>query len=177
MTGRLRCHLRNELKKLGDVIEILTPDEEGGYGAVLGFRHKGIAYDKLQQYLIEKHKIITRMVPEDGINCNRISTHIYNNLKRWTRSLRQSNRRRNKFTIMKLKERPMRRLLSVIFLVTIMASTSCTFAVAQKKASTKKEITTPLQHQTGMKEILAQYVGKVTNLGTLKKVEGDYFVS
>lgn len=77
----LANHLRNELKKLGDVIEILTPDEEGGYGAVLGFRHKGIAYDKLQQYLIEKHKIITRMVPEDGINCNRISTHIYNGLE------------------------------------------------------------------------------------------------
>lgn len=75
----LATHLRDELKKLGNRIEILTPEEEGGYGAVLGFRHKGIAYDKLQQYLIEKHKIITRMVPEDGVNCNRISTHIYNN--------------------------------------------------------------------------------------------------
>jgi selenocysteine lyase/cysteine desulfurase len=28
--------------------------------------------------LLEKHKIITRMVPEKGVNANRISTHIYN---------------------------------------------------------------------------------------------------
>lgn len=70
----------------------------------------------------------------------------------------------------------MRRLLSVVFLATIMASTCCTFALAQKKEPTKKETTTPQQRQTGMKEILAQYVGKSTNLGTLKKVEGDYFV-
>jgi selenocysteine lyase/cysteine desulfurase len=75
----LAMHLRNELKKLGDKIEILTPDEPGGYGSVLGFRLKNYAYDKLQPMLIEKHKIITRMVPENGVNCNRISTHIYNN--------------------------------------------------------------------------------------------------
>ena len=74
----LAMHLRNGLKKLGDKVEILTPEEDGGYGSVLGFRLKAMAYDKLQPYLIEKHKIITRMVPENGINCNRISTHIYN---------------------------------------------------------------------------------------------------
>ncbi len=75
----LSMHLRNELKKLGDKVEILTPDEQGGYGSVLGFRLKNYAYDKLQPLLLEKHKIITRMVPENGVNCNRISTHIYNN--------------------------------------------------------------------------------------------------
>lgn len=75
----LAMHLRNGLKELGDKVEILTPEEEGGFGAVVGFRLKTVPYDKLQQYLIDKHKIITRMVPEDGINCNRISTHIYNN--------------------------------------------------------------------------------------------------
>jgi selenocysteine lyase/cysteine desulfurase len=77
----LAMHLRNELKKLGDKIEILTPDEPGSYGSVLGFRLKNYAYDKLQPMLIEKHKIITRMVPENGVNCNRISTHIYNNFE------------------------------------------------------------------------------------------------
>jgi selenocysteine lyase/cysteine desulfurase len=75
----LAMHLRNGLKKLGDKVEILTPEEQGGYGSVLGFRLKAMAYDKLQPYLLDKHKIITRMVPENGVNCNRISTHIYNN--------------------------------------------------------------------------------------------------
>ena len=75
----LAGHLRDELKKLGDKVEILTPEEEGGCAAVLGFRLKAMAYDKLQAFLIEKHGIVTRMVPENGVNCNRISTHIYNN--------------------------------------------------------------------------------------------------
>ncbi len=75
----LAMHLRNELKKLGDKIEILTPEEKGGYGSVLGFRLKNMAFDKLQPLLKEQHKIITRAVAENGINSNRISTHIYNN--------------------------------------------------------------------------------------------------
>ena len=74
----LALHLRSELEKLGDRVEILTPSEDGGYGSVLGFRLKNYPFDKLQQMLLEKHKIITRMVPENGVNCNRISTHIYN---------------------------------------------------------------------------------------------------
>ncbi len=75
----LAMHLRRELKALGDKVEILTPEEQGGYGSVLGFRLKNMAYDKLQPMLLEKHKMVTRMVPENGVNCNRISTHIYNN--------------------------------------------------------------------------------------------------
>ncbi len=75
----LATHLRRELQSLGDRIEILTPEEEGGYGSVLGFKLKNMPYDKLQPMLLEKHKMITRMVPENGVNCNRISTHIYNN--------------------------------------------------------------------------------------------------
>lgn len=70
--------LRSELQSLGDRVEILTPDEVGGYGSVLGFRLKNIAYDVLQKTLLEQHRIITRMVPENGLNCNRVSTHIYN---------------------------------------------------------------------------------------------------
>lgn len=75
----LARRLRGELKKFGDVIEILTPEEKGAFGSVLGFRLKHVAYDKLYQTLVEKYKIVTRMVPENGLNCNRISTHIYNN--------------------------------------------------------------------------------------------------
>jgi selenocysteine lyase/cysteine desulfurase len=54
------------------------PEEQGRYGSIVAFRPRSYPYDKLHQLLLEKHKIITRMVPENGINCNRISTHIYN---------------------------------------------------------------------------------------------------
>jgi selenocysteine lyase/cysteine desulfurase len=74
----LAMQLRQELRSLGDRAEILTPDEEGGHGFVIGFRLKNYPYDKLHKLLLEKHRIVTRMVPENGVNCNRISTHIYN---------------------------------------------------------------------------------------------------
>lgn len=71
-------HLRKRLFQLGDRVEILTPDENGAYGSVVGFRVRDVPYDELYQRLLEKHHIITRKVPENGVNCNRISTHIYN---------------------------------------------------------------------------------------------------
>ena len=74
----LALRLRRGLKELGDRVEILTPEEEGGYGSVVGFRLRSMAYDALHKHLLENKKIITRMVPENGVNCNRISTHIYN---------------------------------------------------------------------------------------------------
>lgn len=74
----LAGRLRSRLAELGDRIEILTPSEEGGYGSVLGFRLKNYPFDKLQQMLAEKHHIITRAVPENGLNSNRLSTHVYN---------------------------------------------------------------------------------------------------
>jgi selenocysteine lyase/cysteine desulfurase len=74
----LAQHLRNGLVNLGDRADILTPDEPGGYGSVVGFRLRNYPFDKLQRLLLEKHRIITRMVPENGVNCNRVSTHIYN---------------------------------------------------------------------------------------------------
>jgi selenocysteine lyase/cysteine desulfurase len=83
----LAMHLRDGLKKLGEKVEILTPEEEGGFGAVLGFRVTAMPFDKLQAHLLEKHRIITRMVPENGVNCNRISTHIYNNLEEVNRAI------------------------------------------------------------------------------------------
>ena len=74
----LAGHLRNGLKSLGDRVEILTPDEPGGYGSLVAFRPRRIEFDKLHKALLEQHHIITRPVAENGINCNRISTHIYN---------------------------------------------------------------------------------------------------
>jgi len=77
--GRVLANrLRVRLAELGDRVEILTPSEEGGYGSVLGFRLKNYPFDKLQQLLYEKHHIVTRAVPENGLNSNRISMHCYN---------------------------------------------------------------------------------------------------
>jgi selenocysteine lyase/cysteine desulfurase len=83
----LAGHLRKGLQGLGDRVEILTPDEKGGYGSVVAFRPHRIGFDKLQVTLLEQHHIITRQVPENGINCNRISTHVYNSFEEVDRFL------------------------------------------------------------------------------------------
>jgi selenocysteine lyase/cysteine desulfurase len=74
----LASFLRKELKALGDTVEILTPEEQGGYASLLGFRLRDYPFDKLHSLLWEKHRIMTRAVPENGVNCNRVATHIYN---------------------------------------------------------------------------------------------------
>lgn len=71
-------YLRRGLETLEEKVELLTPEEEESCGSVLGFRLKNYPYDALHKLLLEKHKIITRMVPEGGLNSMRISTHIYN---------------------------------------------------------------------------------------------------
>ncbi len=75
---QLASLLRGELEKFGDKVTILTPEEPGASASILGFRLAQMPFDRLQKYLLETHRIITRMVPENGVNCNRISTHIYN---------------------------------------------------------------------------------------------------
>ncbi len=75
----LSALLRRELEKLGERVTILTPEEPGAFASILGFRLARVPFNRLQQVLLEKHRIITRGVPENGVNCNRISTHIYNN--------------------------------------------------------------------------------------------------
>ena len=70
----------------------------------------------------------------------------------------------------------MMRTMFALFVAAILAVTCVVPATAQKKETTKKEAPPPTQSQTTMKEVLSQYVGKTTNLGTLKKVTGDYFV-
>jgi len=74
----LTLRLRSGLKTLGERVEILTPEEEGGYGSVVGFRLRSMPYDALHAHLLQNKGIVTRMVPENGVNCNRISTHVYN---------------------------------------------------------------------------------------------------
>jgi selenocysteine lyase/cysteine desulfurase len=75
----MSSHIREELVKLGDKIEMLTPEEEKSRASVTGFRIANYQYDKFVNYAWEKHKIRLRAVGEGGLNSIRVSTHIYNN--------------------------------------------------------------------------------------------------
>jgi selenocysteine lyase/cysteine desulfurase len=55
----------------------MTPTEERSRCAVNGFRVNGIAYDKFYAKAMDA-KVRIRMVPENGLNSLRVSTHIYN---------------------------------------------------------------------------------------------------
>jgi len=78
----------------------------------------------------------------------------------------------------------MRRVASILIVGIILGTTCVVSATAQKKDAAKKEVAKketapsaqPSQPQSTMKDVMLQYVGKATNLGTLKKVTGDYFV-
>lgn len=74
----LAGYFQQEVMQLGDKIEMLTPTEQKSRGAVIAFKFKNIAYDKFYNIAAE-NKIRIRMVPENGINCVRVSSHIYNN--------------------------------------------------------------------------------------------------
>lgn len=71
-------YTQDKLLELGDKVELLTPTEERSRCAVNGFRIKGVDYHKFYDVCSE-NKIRIRSVPEMGINCLRVSTHIYNN--------------------------------------------------------------------------------------------------
>ncbi|MES2381294.1 MAG: aminotransferase class V-fold PLP-dependent enzyme [Bacteroidota bacterium] len=71
-------YTQEKLLALGDKIELLTPTEAISRCAVNGFRIKGVDYAKFYQTAVE-NKIRIRMVPENGLNSLRVSTHIYNN--------------------------------------------------------------------------------------------------
>ena len=70
----------------------------------------------------------------------------------------------------------MRHAMSALCLAVLMTAVFAAPAPAQKKEPAKKEAAAAPQRQSGIKEVLSQYVGKTTSLGVLKKVEGDYFV-
>lgn len=60
-----------------DKVELLTPTEERSYCGVNSFRIKGTPYKELYKACGVDH-IRIRAVPENGMDCLRISTHIYN---------------------------------------------------------------------------------------------------
>jgi L-cysteine/cystine lyase len=70
-------YTQDRLLEFGNKIELLTPTEERSRCAVNGFRIKGVDYQKFFTRCNDK-KIRIRMVPENGINSLRVSTHIYN---------------------------------------------------------------------------------------------------
>jgi cysteine desulfurase / selenocysteine lyase len=70
--------LQEELMKLGDNVEMLTPTEDRSRGFVVGFRLKNMPYDKFGEHASKKGFRI-RLVGEGHLNSIRVSTHIYNN--------------------------------------------------------------------------------------------------
>lgn len=65
------------LISLGDKIEVLTPTEVESYAGIVGFKSTRMNSEALYSLAMSK-KIRIRLVLENGINCLRVSTHIYN---------------------------------------------------------------------------------------------------
>ncbi len=76
------CYLgkytQDALLSVGDKMELLTPIEDISRCGINGFRIKGVQFDQFYKTALEQ-KVRIRMVPENGLNCLRVSTHIYNN--------------------------------------------------------------------------------------------------
>ena len=74
----------------------------------------------------------------------------------------------------------MKHILSILFLAIVLGATTVVSAYAQKTPQKKDAAQTAQQKKesspNAIKDVLSQYVGKVTNLGTLKRITGDYFV-
>lgn len=72
-------YLRENLKKLGNNVEIVTPEETISRAAVTAFRLKNLTMQKFQE-IATKENITIRVVPENNVNVIRVSTHIYNQI-------------------------------------------------------------------------------------------------
>ena len=84
----LASKLQNDLLNLKHSnIEMLTSTEEKSRAGIIAFRLKNMDYTKFQgEAGIANFRI--RVVPENGVNCIRISTHIYNSIEEVTRFVR-----------------------------------------------------------------------------------------
>lgn len=69
----------------------------------------------------------------------------------------------------------MKHILSMLLLAFVLGTIAALPASAQKAQKTQKKETTP-PSPSSIKDVLSQYTGKTTNLGTLKRITGDYFV-
>ncbi|MDI6767390.1 MAG: aminotransferase class V-fold PLP-dependent enzyme [Bacteroidota bacterium] len=76
----LSSYLQQELMKMDDKVEMLTPTEDQSRGFIVGFRLKNMPYDKFGEHAAKKGFRI-RLVPENKLDSIRISTHIYNSFE------------------------------------------------------------------------------------------------
>ncbi|MGB0430000.1 MAG: aminotransferase class V-fold PLP-dependent enzyme [Bacteroidia bacterium] len=60
-----------------DSISVLSSTDLESRSMMLGFKHKTLSYQQVAKGL-QKHRIRIRQVPESGVDCIRVSTHIYN---------------------------------------------------------------------------------------------------
>lgn len=74
---QLSGYMQEQLIKNIKGIEMLTPEETISRGAVVAFKIKDKDLSAIHTKLNEM-KYITRYVPENNINCLRVSTHFYN---------------------------------------------------------------------------------------------------
>ena len=68
-------YVQQGLLSLGDKIELITPAEEQSYCGVNSFRIKDVPYNEFYKNCFQNN-IRVRAVPENGIDCIRVSTHI-----------------------------------------------------------------------------------------------------
>ncbi|MBK8722177.1 MAG: aminotransferase class V-fold PLP-dependent enzyme [Saprospiraceae bacterium] len=78
----LRCRslaamMQQEIIALGDRAEMVSPTEASSRSAIISFRLKNMDHNQFYAKAIE-NGFRVRSVPENGINCIRVSTHIYN---------------------------------------------------------------------------------------------------
>ncbi|MCB0697394.1 MAG: aminotransferase class V-fold PLP-dependent enzyme [Chitinophagaceae bacterium] len=83
VTARIKYlggYLQERLIALDDKVRLLTPTEPRSFCGINSFRIKGTNYKDFYKKCAAAD-IRIRAVPEDGMDCLRISTHIYNNKK------------------------------------------------------------------------------------------------
>jgi cysteine desulfurase/selenocysteine lyase len=74
----LASYLQSELMAIkGNHLVMLTSTEKRSRGAVIAFKLKNMEYTKFQTEAANA-SFRVRVVPENGVNCVRVSTHIYN---------------------------------------------------------------------------------------------------
>lgn len=72
-------YLRNKLKKISGNVELVTPEETRSRAAVTAFRLKNMSMQVFQERAVKENFVI-RTVPENNVNCIRVSTHMYNQI-------------------------------------------------------------------------------------------------
>ena len=71
-------YVQESLLGFDDKVELLTPIEERSYCGINSFKIKGVDFKKFNKMCLDE-LVRIRIVPENGLDCIRVSTHIYNN--------------------------------------------------------------------------------------------------